>query len=227
MDLHADLDQRVTLDTTALPWTPSPMAGVERRMLDRRGGEVARATSIVGYAPGSRFERHSHGGGEEILVLEGTFSDELGDYPAGTYLRNPVGSSHAPFSTDGCTLLAKLQQMHPGDQQRLVIDTNNAAWRPGLVKGLEVMPLHGFGSEHVALVRWAPGTRFQPHSHPGGEEIFVLDGVFQDEHGSYPAGSWLRNPPGSVHRPWSETGCTIWVKTGHLPAVQGPDGSKA
>jgi anti-sigma factor ChrR (cupin superfamily) len=227
MDLHADLDQRVTLDTTALPWTPSPMAGVERRMLDRRGGEVARATSIVGYAPGSRFERHSHGGGEEILVLEGTFSDELEDYPAGTYLRNPVGSSHAPSSASGCTLLVKLQQMHPADQQRLVIDTNNAAWRPGLVKGLEVMPRHGFGSEHVALVRWAPGTRFQPHSHPGGEEILVLDGVFQDEHGSYPAGCWLRNPPGSVHRPWSEAGCTIWVKTGHLPAVQGADGSEA
>jgi anti-sigma factor ChrR (cupin superfamily) len=224
MDLHADLHQRAVLDTTALPWTPSPIAGVERRLLDRRGGEVARATSIVRYAPGSHFERHVHAGGEEILVLEGTFSDELGDYPAGAYLRNPAGSSHAPFSTGGCTLLVKLQQMHPADQQRLVIDTNNAAWLPGLVNGLEVLPLHGFGSEHVALVRWAPGTRFQPHRHPGGEEIFVLDGVFQDEHGSYPAGSWLRNPPGSVHRPWSETGCTIWVKTGHLPAVLGSDG---
>ncbi len=228
MDLHADLDQRVTLDTSALPWTPSPMAGVERRMLDRCGGEVARATSIVRYAPGSRFERHSHGGGEEILVLEGTFSDELGDYPAGTYLRNPVDSSHAPFSELGCTILVKLQQMHPADQQRLVIDTNNnAAWLPGLVSGLEVMPLHGYGSEHVALVRWAPGTRFQPHGHPGGEEILVLDGVFQDEHGTYPSGSWLRNPPGSMHRPLSQAGCTIWVKTGHLRAVQAPDGSEA
>jgi anti-sigma factor ChrR (cupin superfamily) len=225
MDLHADLHQRAVLDTTAVPWAPSPMAGVERRMLDRRGGEVARATSIVRYAPGSRFERHVHAGGEEILVLEGTFTDEQGEYAAGTYLRNPAGSSHAPFSTGGCTLLVKLQQMHPADQQHLVIDTNNnAAWRPGLVRGLEVMPLHGFGSEHVALVRWAPGTRFQPHSHPGGEEIFVLDGVFQDEYGSYPAGTWLRNPPGSVHRPWSEAGCTIWVKTGHLPAVLGSDG---
>jgi len=224
MDIHADLDQRAVLDTTDLPWTPSPMAGVERQMLDRRGAEVARATSIVRYAPGSRFERHSHGGGEEILVLEGTFSDQQGNYPAGTYLRNPVGSSHAPFSEVGCTILVKLQQMHRSDQQCLVIDTNSSPWLPGLVKGLEVMPLHGFGSEHVALVRWAPGTRFQPHVHPGGEEILVLAGVFQDEHGTYPAGSWLRNPPGSVHRPWSEAGCTIWVKTGHLPATLGPDG---
>jgi len=227
MDLHADLTQRALLDTNALAWSASPMAGVERRMLDRRGGEVARATSIVRYAPASRFERHVHGGGEELLVLEGTFSDEHGHYTAGTYLRNPVGSSHAPFSEEGCTILVKLQQMHPADQQRLVVDTTREAWLPGLVSGLEVMPLHPFGSEHVALVRWAPGTVFQPHGHPGGEEIFVLEGVFQDEHGTYPAGSWLRNPPGSTHRPWSEAGCTIWVKTGHLPSSLRPDGSDA
>ena len=159
-------------------------------------------------------------------MLEGTLSDEQGDYAEGTYLRNPVGSSHAPFSAGGCTILVKLQQMHPADQQRLVIDTRSTPWLPGLVKGLDVMPLHAFGSEHVALVRWAPGTVFQPHGHPGGEEILVLVGIFQDEHGTYPAGSWLRNPPGSVHRPWSEAGCTIWVKTGHLPASVGPDGSQ-
>jgi anti-sigma factor ChrR (cupin superfamily) len=227
MDLHADLHQRVVLDTAALPWQPSPMPEVERRLLDRQGAELARATSIVRYAPGSRFERHSHGGGEEILVLEGTFSDDQGHYRAGSYLRNPAGSSHAPFSDGGCTILVKLQQMHPADQQRLVIDTNQDSWRPGLVAGLAVMPLHAFGSEHVALVRWAPGTVFQPHRHPGGEEIFVLDGLFEDNQGSYPAGSWLRNPPGSVHRPWSGAGCTIWVRTGHLPASQGPDGSEA
>ncbi len=227
MEIHADLGQRAVLDTGTLPWLASPMAGVERRPLDRRGGEVARATSIVRYAPGSRFERHTHGGGEEILVLEGTFSDEAGDYPAGTYLRNPVGSSHAPFSAQGCRILVKLQQMHPADQKSLVIDSRRAAWVPGQVPGLTVMPLHAFGSEHVALVRWAPGTVFQPHGHPGGEEIVVLDGVFQDEHGTYPAGSWLRNPPGSSHRPWSEVGCTIWVKTGHLPVTIGPDGSAA
>ena len=227
MELHADLSLRAVLDTNALAWMPSPMAGVERRLLDRSGDEVARATSIVRYSPGSHFERHSHGGGEEILVLEGTFSDEHGDYQAGTYLRNPAGSSHAPCSAPGCTLLVKLRQMHPHDQQRVVIDTTTSTWVPGLVSGLEVMPLHAFGSEHVALVRWAPGTVFQPHSHPGGEEIVVLDGVFQDEHGTYPAGSWLRNPPGSVHRSWSEAGCTIWVKTGHLPASLGPDGSEA
>jgi len=149
----------------------------------------------------------------------GTFSDEQGHYPAGCYVRNPAGSSHAPFSVGGCIIFVKLHQMHLADQKHLVIDTEKQTWLPGLVRGLEVMPLHTFGTESVALVRWAPGTVFQAHSHPAGEEILVIDGIFQDECGSYPAGSWLRNPPGSVHRPWSETGCTIWVKTGHLPAT--------
>jgi anti-sigma factor ChrR (cupin superfamily) len=224
MNLHGDWRQSVALQSAELPWVGSPLPGVERRLLERIGDEVARATSVVRYAPGSRFARHGHGGGEEILVLEGTFGDDQGLYPAGTYLRNPPGSAHAPFSDSGCTLLVKLQQMHPDDQQRVVIDTHAAAWHPGLVSGLEVMPLHAFGSEQVALVRWAPGTHFQAHSHPSGEEIYVIDGVFQDEQGTYPAGSWMRNPPGSVHRPWSDAGCTIWVKTGHLPATISPFG---
>ncbi len=222
MELFADLNARVVLDTTELPWSPSPLPGVERRLLDRSGGEVARATSIVRYAPGSSFAAHSHAGGEEILVLEGTFSDETGDHPAGTYLRNPPGSSHAPFSAEGCTILVKLRQMHQADQACVRIQTRQSAWLPGLVPGLAVMPLHQFGSEQVALVRWAPGTVFQPHRHLGGEEILVLEGVFQDEAGTYPAGSWLRNPPGSVHSPWSDQGCTIWVKTGHLPITEPP-----
>lgn len=222
MELFADLNARVVLDTTELPWSPSPLPGVERRLLDRSSGEVARATSIVRYAPGSSFAAHSHAGGEEILVLEGTFSDETGDHPAGTYLRNPPGSSHAPFSTEGCTILVKLRQMHQADQACVRIQTRQSAWLPGLVPGLAVMPLHQFGSEQVALVRWAPGTVFQPHRHLGGEEILVLEGVFQDEAGTYPAGSWLRNPPGSVHSPWSDQGCTIWVKTGHLPITEPP-----
>ena len=222
MELFADLNARVLLDTTELPWSPSPLPGVERRLLDRSGGEVARATSIVRYAPGSSFAAHSHAGGEEILVLDGTFSDETGDHPAGTYLRNPPGSSHAPFSAEGCTILVKLRQMHQADQACVRIQTRQSAWLPGLVPGLAVMPLHQFGSEHVALVRWAPGTVFQPHRHLGGEEILVLEGVFQDEAGTYPAGSWLRNPPGSVHSPWSDQGCTIWVKTGHLPITEPP-----
>ncbi|MGD1928955.1 MAG: cupin domain-containing protein [Leptolyngbyaceae cyanobacterium] len=222
MQLLADLNERAVVATHDLAWSDSPMAGVERRLIERDGAEVARATSIVRYAPNRHFSAHTHGGGEEFFVLDGTFSDEHGDYSAGTYVRNPVGSTHTPFSQEGCTILVKLWQMHPDDQQRVVVDTRTAAWRPGLVDGLAVMPLHHFGSEHVALVRWAPGTQFQPHGHWGGEEIFVLDGVFADELGAYPQGTWLRNPTGSRHTPFSEAGTLIYVKTGHLPATLSP-----
>ena len=214
--LHADPGRRVVVYSGALPWHPSPLAGVERRLLERDGGEVARATSIVHYAPASRFSPHHHGCGEEFLVLEGVFCDEHGDYGPGTYVRNPVGSAHAPFSEGGCTILVKLRQMDAADLARVVIDTGHATFVPGLVAGLSVLPLHGFGLERVALVRWEPGTRFPLHAHPGGEEIFVLEGVFEDEQGAYPAGTWLRNPAGSRHAHFSSRGCLIWVKTGHL-----------
>lgn len=188
-------------------------------MLDRVGGEVARATSVVRYAPGSSFSPHVHGGGEEILVLDGVFSDERGDYPAGTYLRNPPGSSHAPFSRGGCTIFVKLWQFAPDDLRPVCIDTRSARWHPGLVDGLSVMPLHEHDGVITALVRWAPGVRFSRHSHPGGEEIFVLQGLFVDEHGEYPAGSWLRSPRWSSHAPHAgPEGALIWVKVGHLGA---------
>jgi anti-sigma factor ChrR (cupin superfamily) len=216
MQLNADFSQRALIRPADSPWLASPMPGVERRMLDRIGDEVARATSIVRYAAGSHFSEHQHPGGEEFLVLDGVFSDERGDYPAGTYVRNPIGSHHAPFSREGCTIFVKLMQFDQTDEQHVVIDSNQAQWRPGLVPGLQVLPLHQHGTEHVALVRWAPGTYFNAHRHWGGEEVLVLEGTFQDEFGVYPAGTWLRSPHLSQHTPFSEAGCLIWVKTGHL-----------
>jgi anti-sigma factor ChrR (cupin superfamily) len=180
---------------------------------------VAWATSIVSYEPNSYFSAHTHGGGEEFFVLEGTFGDDNGSYPPGSYVRNPVGSTHTPFSQDGCKIFVKLWQMAPSDQTRVAIDTNQTPWVPGLVPGLEVMPLHTHSSESVALVKWAPGTTFQPHRHYGGEEIFVLSGIFEDEFGAYPQGTWLRNPHLSHHHPFSRNGCVIYVKTGHLPTA--------
>ena len=216
MKIHADLTQRAVVFSEDLPWVDSPMPGVQRRMLERDGEEVARATSIVRYAPDSHFSAHTHDGGEEYFVLEGVFSDEHGDFGPGTYVRNPVGSSHVPYSKEGATILVKLRQMHPGDQAQVTIDTHQSSWADGLVKGLQVLPLRAYGTEQVALVKWAPGTTFQPHRHWGGEEIFVLEGTFADEHGVYPKGTWVRNPPGSFLTPFSEEGCLIYVKTGHL-----------
>lgn len=221
MLINADFSARVVSRPEDSSFVPSPMAGVSRRMLDRIGAEKARATSIVRYEPGSYFSPHTHDGGEEYLVLDGVFSDETGDYPAGTYVRNPIGSSHKPFSKDGATIFVKLHQFAADDTEQMVIRTQEAEFLPGLVDGLSVLPLHQVEGENVALVRWAPNTQFNPHRHWGGEEILVLEGVFEDEHGRYPAGTWLRSPHLSQHTPFTrDEGALIYVKTGHLFQAQ-------
>ena len=214
--LNMDFSQRVVIDSEQVDWTPSPAGGVLRKPLAREDAERGHATSIVRYEAGARFARHEHPLGEEILVLDGIFSDETGDYGPGTYLRNPPGSGHAPFSELGCTLFVKLHQFHRSDQTTVRVDTRQATWLPGH-GGLQVMPLHQFGSESVALVKWPAHEVFQPHRHYGGEEILVLSGEFIDEHGRYPTGTWLRSPHLSQHHPRVEQETIIWVKTGHLP----------
>lgn len=217
--LRADFDERYVVEPSEYEWVDSPMQGVERMMLDRIGDEVARATSIVRYAPNSAFSEHTHYGGEEFIVLEGVFEDEHAAYPKGSYVRNPVGTAHQPkVGEQGAIIFVKLHQFDERDSAKVNIDTQNTRWLPGLVDGLSVMPLHEFEGEHVALVRWAPNTVFNPHRHWGGEEIFVLEGTFYDEHGAYPKGTWIRSPHMSQHSPFTkEDGCTIFVKTGHLP----------
>jgi anti-sigma factor ChrR (cupin superfamily) len=217
--LNADFSARVVIRPEDYLWVDSPMPGVERMMLDRIGDEVARATSLVRYAPNSTFSRHVHGGGEEFFVLEGEFGDEHRSYPAGTYVRNPIGTAHSPrVGEQGCLIFVKLHQFDRDDQLHVTVDTINAGWSPGLVPGLEVMSLHEYEGEHVALVKWAPDTEFKPHTHWGGEEILVISGAFHDEHGEYPAGSWIRSPHQSVHSPYTRgEGALIYVKVGHLP----------
>lgn len=217
-NLNLDMSKRVVIDTSVLEWSPSPAQGVLRKRLERDGAEHGRATSIVRYEPGASFNTHTHPGGEEILVLEGVFSDENGDYGPGTYIRNPPGSDHAPFSREGCTLFVKLHQFAEGDRKEVRVDTRSAAWLQGN-GGLQVMPLHHFEHEHVALVKWPAGEVFQPHAHFGGEEILVLSGEFQDELGKYRPLCWLRSPHMSRHYPFVEEETVIWVKTGHLPIL--------
>jgi len=174
LTVNADLSQRCVVDSNTVAWQPSPSPLVHRRVLERNGAEVARATSIVRYDAGAKFHAHEHPLGEEILVLEGTLSDEFGDYGPGTYLKNPAGSSHAPFSEGGCTLFVKLRHLAPDDNERVVVDTRQSPWFQGMVDGLKVLPLSEFGTSHTAMVRWAPETYFNPHRHYGGEEIFVV-----------------------------------------------------
>jgi anti-sigma factor ChrR (cupin superfamily) len=217
--INADFTKRVVIRPEDYQWVDSPMPGVQRMMLDRIGDEVARATTIVKFAPNSEFSAHNHDGGEEFLVLDGVFSDEHQDYGQGYYVRNPIGTSHTPrIGEHGATILVKLHQFDEADTVQKAIDTHNSPWYQGMVDGLTVMPLHDFEGEHAALVRWQPNTQFNSHKHWCGEEIFVIEGTFYDEHGCYPQGSWIRSPHLSQHTPYTkDDGALIFVKTGHLP----------
>ena len=221
MRVNAQFDRQVVVRPDDREWVPSPSGGVERCMLDRIGGEVARATSLVRFAPGSRFEAHTHGGGEEYLVLEGTFSDETGDFPAGTYVRNPIGTGHAPHTAEGCTIFVKLRQFDRADDRQFATRIADVPRAPAGGTGVSSAVLHehsgGDGTERVTLIRFEPGGQAPAHEHPGGEEILVLEGTFQDADGDYPAGTWIRSPAGSGHEPFSTEGCLLYVKHGHLP----------
>ena len=216
---NADFNKRIVISPKDYKWVDSPVSGVERMMLDRIGGEVARATSIVRYAPYSNYSTHIHSGGEEYLVLAGVFSDEHGSYGEGTYVRNPIGTKHTPqIGSEGATIFVKLHQFKEDDKKETIINTKRKKWLPGMVPGLSVMPLHEHGVERAALVKWSPNTQFNPHKHWGGEEIFVLEGTFYDEYGAYSTGFWIRNPHLSQHTPFTmDDGALIYVKTGHLP----------
>lgn len=222
MRLNADFSKRVVIRPEDYEWRDSPSPGVSRMMLDRIGGEIARATSLVRFEANASFAEHTHGGGEEFFVLEGAFGDEHEVYPAGTYVRNPVGTSHMPrVGPDGCLILVKLYQMEDDDQKQFALDTNIETWAPGKNPGIDVMSLHEYGQERVGLIRWAADTAIAEHSHPGGQEEFVIAGSYSDESGEYPAGTWIRNPPGTKHAPQAgPDGALIYLKVGHLAALQ-------
>ena len=220
MEIHADFSRRVAVHAAQQPWIASPVAGVERKMLERIGGEVARATSIVRYAPGSQFSAHVHGGGEEFLVLEGVFQDERGDYPVGAYVRNAPRSRHTPGSPRGCTILVKLWQFRPDD--RLSIHTNTVG-RPFVPTtdgvGIARQALYRDDFEDVRLERWKGDERVIVDS-PGGIEVFVIEGGFDEGGERFDPHSWLRLPPGAaLHAAVSKSGALVWVKSGHLQGL--------
>jgi hypothetical protein len=221
MQLNADFSTRVAVHAARLAWLPSPIPGVDRRMLDRIGEEVARATSIVRYAPDSRFSAHTHGGGEEFLVLDGVFQDEHGDYPAGSYVRNPPTSAHTPGSRPGCVLFVKLWQFSPDDREHVRIDTNTLPFLPAEDRaGVDIKPLFRDSQEEVRLERWKPNAAIAlPVT--GGAELLVLEGGFHEAGESFAPHSWLRLPVGySLRATAGPDGCTLWVKTGHLREVR-------
>lgn len=215
MHINANFSQRAVVQAKEHSWVPSPQQGVERVMLDRLGGEKARATSLVRYAPASWFPAHEHPGGEEILVLSGMFSDDCGHYGPGWYLRNPPGSVHQPFSAEGALIFVKLWQAQADDKRTVRVDTSNATlWRRE--GACEVCLLHQHGHELVRLLRLPPLFELHPETHRGAE-CLVISGQLIAGPTILDSLSWLRLPPGeaTVLRAGA-TGTTIYLKTGHL-----------
>lgn len=217
MNVNDDFSQRVVMHGDAIDWEASPMPGVDRRRLDKVDGEHERVTTIVRYAPGSQFSQHVHGGGEEFIVLDGVFEDDYGDWPEGSYIRNPPGSKHTPGSKPGCTILVKLWQFDPNDTTFVHANINklgavNDANRPGVA----VSPLFQDDRENVRFEHWEANTKVEIDA-SGGAEVFVLNGEFEEGGDRFRQQSWLRVPVGSkINALSGGEGTTVWVKSGHL-----------
>jgi quercetin dioxygenase-like cupin family protein len=224
MNLNADFTQRVVVHTSTIPWINSPIKGVRRRMLDRIGDEVARATSVVQYDQGSSFSPHIHQGGEEFLVIEGIFQDEHGDYPPGSYIRNPPQSKHTPGSKPGCTIFVKLWQFDLNDRTSVRTNINEItpitdSTRPGI----EVLPLFNDDHENVRVEHWQPGTEARINANHGAE-LFVLEGGFTEGSDDLVSGSWLRTPCDSqITAVAGNKGASVWIKDGHLHNIRPPN----
>lgn len=220
MELNADFGERVVVHSEQLDWIASPMPGVDRRMLDRLGDEVARATSIVRYAPGSAFSEHKHTGGEEFIVLEGVFQDEHGDFPAGTYVRNPPTTAHTPRSDEGCTIFVKLWQFDLDDRTQFRKDMADGLPHP--VKGVATHELHRDAQEVVTFNNVDAGASLK-NTDKGGIELLILSGSLSESDDILQKGAWLRLPNGvPLNAAAGPDGATVWIKTGHLPFAKPP-----
>ncbi|MFK7875871.1 MAG: cupin domain-containing protein [Paracoccaceae bacterium] len=220
MELNADFGQRVVVHSDTLDWVASPMPGVARRMLDRMGGEVARATTIVRYAPGSHFSKHTHTGGEEFIVLDGVFQDEHGDFPTGTYVRNPPTSAHTPGSAQGCTIFVKLWQFDMDDRTQFRKNMTDGLGTP--VKGVATAVLHQDDQETVTYSQLDPGAMLE-NNETGGLELLVIAGSIHEAGEVLGKGAWLRLPDGTDLRAKAgPQGAAVWIKTGHLIHAKAP-----
>ena len=224
--LNGDLSLRVHVDTQAMEWSPSPGGHVLRKRVHRVGpAESGQVTSIVRYQPGATFPAHEHPEGEEILVLEGVFSDEHGDWPAGTYLLNPEGFRHAPFSREGCLLFVKLRQFPGRDRHHVALQTGDLEWLQSARKSVRWKKLYAQEpySDHVRLEYWDSPAAIGRIHYPQGAELLVLKGSFSDALGEYAAGSWLRIPAGGHLNPFDGSDCELYIKEGGFAYLRSAD----
>ncbi|MEP4486407.1 MAG: cupin domain-containing protein [Halioglobus sp.] len=215
--LNTDLEKRVVIRTDEMDWTPSPAGHVLRKRLHLSGrSESGQVTSVVRYMPGAHFPSHEHPEGEEIFVLDGVFSDEYGNWPAGTYLLNPEGFAHAPFSQEGCTLFVKLRQFPGTERDHVATQTRDKPWRASVRKTARWKKLYAQEPypEFMRLEQWEIPSDIGEITFPLGAELFVLKGSFDDAHGHYPQNTWLRIPAGESLTPTGLDFCELYIKEG-------------
>lgn len=213
MRINANFELTAVEHTTNMDWVDSYMPGVQRKMLDRLEAESGRATSIVRYAPNSYFAPHTHEGGEEFLVLQGTFSDEHGDFPAGTYVRNPIGTQHKPHSEDGCIIFVKLWQFDPEDNHQFDTNTLKAEWTT-ISPEISTLNLHEFCTEKVQLVKAIQDGKIDIDSETGFE-CLVLQGDCEIGTAAYQEADWIRLAKAKTTIKLRKDS-RIYLKTGHL-----------
>src|SRR5437867_2969507 len=215
-DVNTDISVVVAIDAAACQWEASPSRTVWRKSFYREGGETGPVTSLVRYDAHSSFAPHAHPEGEEIFVLEGVFSDEHGDYPAGSFLLNPPGFAHSPRSASGCKLFVHLRQYGGPGRKHVELDTRSMVWTPTDRAGVSQRKLYGEDEfpESIRLEQWAPGTEVTLGSGATVIEIFVLSGALTSPFGIHRSESWIRAPARSAGLDFSAPdGCTLYVRT--------------
>lgn len=220
MKINAEFDQRVLVHSETMDWVDSPMPGVLRRPLDRVGDEVARATTIVKYEANSHFSPHVHTGGEEFIVLSGVFQDEHGDFPAGSYIRNPPQSKHKPGSDEGCVIFVKLWQFQPDNRIHVRLNINVMQPIPHReFPGIAMTSLYRDEYENVSVLDFDAHANIQLNVN-GGAELLVLEGELQEGNDTLVKHSWLRIPEGGDMRAKAgASGAKVWIKQQHLVNV--------
>lgn len=221
--INGDLSIPVVMRTSNMQWQASPSQSVWRKRLHLVGdAESGQVTSLVKFEPNSSFPIHDHPDGEEILVLEGVFSDEQGDWGAGSYLLNPEGYRHQPYSLEGCLLFVKLRQYQGRGRNHVTLRRNDLDWQPSPYSGVMVKHLYHETAypESTQLECWQPGMETIDRTYPDGIEYFVLEGSFSDHKKIYCKGDWIRLPAETRHSVQTKEGCTLYVKLNALSQLK-------
>ena len=235
IELNADKKNSVLVNVDGAAATQAAgQTDVKRTMYERVGGEVARASTKVTFKPNTPFPSHVHDGGEEFVVLSGVWKDKWGNFPKYTYIRNYIGSSHEPsIGEEGCEIFVKLRQMSAkvSELEHWSVDFSRAnnesvrlyqGWSKNEHTDTEYRELFESPYERVYAEYLEPKSVINDKIPKGGQEIFVIDGEFEDALGKHKEHSWARYGADgeSRERKAGAEGALLYVKEGHRDAPE-------